>query len=370
MAVVGTLSGSMLVNGHAKTREFRKTAVYVMQFDNLFPNLSARETLWFVAELRLKKSISVCSKSVLIKQLLKQLDLSQVADTRIGQGDSSGGLSGGQKRRVTIAIELVTNPSLVFLDEPTSGLDAYGSLKVMKVLKSLADNSCTIICTIHQPRSDIFKLFNNLLLLKAGQTMYFGPAKDCITHFKSAGVSVDSTVNPADFILDLTHAPSYEKLDTLVQLYLNGALSKRTEAVVAQIEQGMFEELPQELESNGEQDHKYVTSFIQQSSTLLHRSIMNESRNASYISSWVIGAVMMLFYGALYSNILLPEGTDSFGLATVVSSIDAQLSDQGVCTLSPETLTSLTNTSSAALNERVDECGAGLLAINRLGFAR
>ena len=203
----------------------------------------ARETLWFVAQLRLSKSIGTKAKVERIDKLLTELDLAHVADERIGGiGGSSGGLSGGQKRRVTVAIELVTNPSLVLLDEPTSGLDAYGSLKVVKVLKLLAERGRTVVCTIHQPRADIFKLFDKLLLLKDGETMYFGDAQSSLEYFSRYGVEVDTTVNPADFVVDLTHVQkdsnggtSQVKLDELVEKYRSSEEATRVNQVLQSV---------------------------------------------------------------------------------------------------------------------------------------
>lgn len=208
------------------------------------PHYLVRETLWFVAQLRLAKIVGAAGKVERIQKLLNELDLAHVADTRIGgDGASSGGLSGGQKRRVTVAIELVTNPALVFLDEPTSGLDAYGSLKVIKVLKQLAERGRTIVCTIHQPRADIFKLFDKLLLLKDGTTMYFGGANNSLDYFAEQGVQVDKSVNPADFVVDLTHVQkdseggtSQLQLDELVAKYRSSASAQRVAQLIASVE--------------------------------------------------------------------------------------------------------------------------------------
>lgn len=110
-------------------------------------------------------------------------------------------ISGGEKRRVSIACELVTSPSILFLDEPTSGLDAYNACNVIECLVTLAKNyNRTVICTIHQPRSNIFALFDQLVLLANGYMVYSGPAKQCQSHFEEIGYSCPPGFNIADFL--------------------------------------------------------------------------------------------------------------------------------------------------------------------------
>ena len=207
----GVISGDIRLNGMPRdARTFRTAAAYVMQSDSTHTVLTVRETLNFAAELRLPGSMRRSARLARVQETLADTDLLHVADTRIGD-DVSGGLSGGQRRRVTVAIELINRPRLLFLDEPTSGLDAYGALQVVGALRKFGDRGQTIACTIHQPRSDIFKLFDQLLLMSAGETMYFGPIDNIYPYFRSVGVPCDTNVNPADFIVDLTHSPEEEE---------------------------------------------------------------------------------------------------------------------------------------------------------------
>lgn len=112
-------------------------------------------------------------------------------------------MSGGERKRVNIACELVTDPSLIFLDEPTSGLDSFNAQNVMSTLLNLAKNDRTVVATIHQPRSSIYQMFDKLMLLSEGQTMYFGQASEAVTYFGSLGYSCPSVFNPADYFVDL-----------------------------------------------------------------------------------------------------------------------------------------------------------------------
>lgn len=147
---------------------------------------------------------------------MQDLDLTALQHTKIGD-ERTGGLSRGQKRRVTVAIELITSPSVIFLDEPTSSLDAYSSLKLMQLLQKLAHRGGrTIVCTIHQvhppttlytlqPRSDIFQLFDTLFMMVKGRVGYFGHVDRIASYFSTIGYPIPPRLNPADFIIDLTH---------------------------------------------------------------------------------------------------------------------------------------------------------------------
>jgi ABC-type multidrug transport system ATPase subunit len=113
------------------------------------------------------------------------------------------GISGGERKRLNIATELVTDPSLIFLDEPTTGLDSFAAQSAVQMLLNLAKNSRTVIATIHQPRSSIFSLFDMLFLISEGRTMFFGPAREAVPYFSTLGYKCPATFNPSDFFIDL-----------------------------------------------------------------------------------------------------------------------------------------------------------------------
>ena len=114
------------------------------------------------------------------------------------------GISGGEKKRLQIAVELLRNPDILFLDEPTSGLDSRTSEKLMDTLRSVADQGVAVVCTIHQPRYSIFYKMDNLLLLTKGMLVYFGPATKAVEYFSEQGYECPENGNPADFIVDVT----------------------------------------------------------------------------------------------------------------------------------------------------------------------
>lgn len=139
-----------------------------MQDDALTATATVRECLLFSANLRLGAGVSVEDKEALVDEVLVELGLNKCRDTFIGS-ERSKGISGGERKRTSIGVELITDPSLVFLDEPTSGLDSYSAYKIVELLKALSHQGrCTIMCTIHQPSSEIFLLFDNCIMLKSG----------------------------------------------------------------------------------------------------------------------------------------------------------------------------------------------------------
>ncbi|KAJ1941117.1 (ABC) transporter, partial [Linderina pennispora] len=147
--------------------------------------------------------MSRAAKEERVREVLEELGLWTVRDSRIGKSGARG-ISGGEMRRVSIACELVTSPSIIFLDEPTSGLDAYNAYVVMDTLSQLARRyGRTVICTIHQPRTDIFSMFDRLIILAAGQMCYSGPANTMVQYLESIGHPVPEGYNIADFSIDL-----------------------------------------------------------------------------------------------------------------------------------------------------------------------
>ncbi|KNE55746.1 hypothetical protein AMAG_01623 [Allomyces macrogynus ATCC 38327] len=204
----GVIKGELLVNGRVLDRhEFRTMVGFVDQEDMLMPTLTVEETILYSALLRLPKDMSYEAKWNRVRETMIELGISHIAKSQIGDATTRG-ISGGEKRRVSIACELVTSPSILFLDEPTSGLDSYNAHNVVECLVQLARNyNRTVIFTIHQPRSDIFTMFDQLLLLSKGHMMYSGPALAAGNHFANLGFPCPAGYNIADFLIDLTMGP-------------------------------------------------------------------------------------------------------------------------------------------------------------------
>ena len=139
------------------------------------------------------------------ERVIARLRLGKCADTVIGTEGLRRGISGGERKRTNVAIELVTSPALLFLDEPTSGLDSFTSLEVLKCLKELASDGRGVVCTIHQPSSDLFSLFDELLFLSEGRVAYQGPAEAAMDYFLQLGHACPENYNPADFFIKVLH---------------------------------------------------------------------------------------------------------------------------------------------------------------------
>ena len=177
------IEGELLANGTTYQSDFGKFAAYVMQNDVLMHTFTPEEALSFSAQLRLPGTRA--EKTQIIENLLLQLKLQRARHTLIGSPELGiKGISGGERRRTSIGVELITNPSVLFLDEPTSGLDSFTSWAIINMLKKQAlKNNTTVVFTIHQPNGDTFRLFDRLLLLVEGKFIYQGAADEAVQYF-------------------------------------------------------------------------------------------------------------------------------------------------------------------------------------------
>ncbi|KAF5342525.1 hypothetical protein D9611_002045 [Ephemerocybe angulata] len=199
------VDGVVLVNGRdVADAEFRKVMGFVDQEDTLMGTLTVYETVLYSALLRLPREMSYEAKKYRTLETLNELGILGIKDSPIGVSGRRS-ISGGEKRRVSIACELVTSPSILFLDEPTSGLDAFNAFNVVESLVSLARNyNRTVIFTIHQPRSNIVALFDQLVVLSAGKLVYSGEMHKCGDYLESIGEPCPPGFNIADYLIDLT----------------------------------------------------------------------------------------------------------------------------------------------------------------------
>lgn len=222
------VEGGVLYNDIALApQEARQVVGYVLQHDHLLPHLTVRETLRYAGYLRLPPSLTRQRKLQIVEEVIMELGLKDCANRRVG-GDGAHGISGGERRRVSIGIQMLTDPGVLFLDEPTSGLDSYTANKLVSTLADLAHQGRTIVCTIHQPRSDIFQLFDDVMLLSKGHQVYYGPAQSMLDYFQRLGYVCPTHTNPADYALDLiaidlrspeVERASYKRLAKLTAQY-------------------------------------------------------------------------------------------------------------------------------------------------------
>lgn len=193
-------SGRTLFNGSEDMSAIR--SAYVIQQDILLHTLTVRETLRYAAQLRLPSSVTQAERKQMVEEVIAELSLKEAAETRIGN-HAHKGCSGGEKRRTSLGVQLLSNPSLLWLDEPTTGLDSTSAYQVVKTLRNLARKGRTIIVTIHQPRSEIWRLFDNVILLTRGSPAYTGSARDCLGYFAKLGHEMPPFTNPAEHLIDV-----------------------------------------------------------------------------------------------------------------------------------------------------------------------
>jgi len=205
-ALSANIQAGIFVNGSpCNPKTFRRISAYVEQEDALVGSLTVRETLSFAARLSLPSSVSKLERIQRIEALTTAFGLQNQANNLIGTPIRKG-ISGGQKRRVSVAAQLITSPKLLFLDEPTSGLDSAASFEVISFVKDIAKkHNLIVITSIHQPSTSTFAMFDKLLLLSQGATAYSGPVSEVQPYFESCGFPIPLYMNPAEFIIDFVN---------------------------------------------------------------------------------------------------------------------------------------------------------------------
>ncbi|KFO12338.1 ATP-binding cassette sub-family G member 2, partial [Balearica regulorum gibbericeps] len=329
------LSGDILINGAPQPANFKCTSGYVVQDDVVVGTLTVRENLKFSAALRLPKSVKEQEKDERVNQIIKELGLSKVADSKVGT-QFTRGVSGGERKRTNIGMELITDPAILFLDEPTTGLDASTANAVLLLLKRMAIQGKTIIISIHQPRYSIFRLFDNLTLLAAGRVLYHGPAQHAIGYFQSIGYKCEPYNNPADFFLDIingdstavamsrtdeTNTESTEEhtecdktlAEKLAEKYSNSAYYQETKAVLENISPGNIKKTKAVF-----RQITYANSFLHQLKWVSKRTFKNLVGNPqASIAQLCVTTFLGLVVGAIFFG--LKE--DSAGLQNRVGAM-------------------------------------------------
>lgn len=200
----GRLAGNITYNGKPFSNAMKRNTGFVTQDDVLYPHLTVTETLVFTALLRLPNGLSKEEKIQHAEAVITQLGLTKCNNSIVG-GERLRGISGGERKRVSIGQEMLINPSLLFLDEPTSGLDSTTAQRIVSTLWELSNGGRTVVMTIHQPSSRLFYMFHKVLLLSEGNPLYFGRGSEAVDYFSSIGYSPMVVMNPADFLLDLAN---------------------------------------------------------------------------------------------------------------------------------------------------------------------
>jgi ABC-type multidrug transport system ATPase subunit len=198
-------AGSVKISGveAESIRKLTRIVGFVPQADVMLPMLTVREQLRFSAHLRMPRNVHRADVETYVGLILEMLGLDHVQHTIVGD-ERMRGISGGQKKRVNVGIELAANPALVFLDEPTSGLDSTSAVELLNCLRAFARHGVTVAAVVHQPRWAVFSAFDDLVLLRSGgYTEYVGPTLQMASHFEKQGFPFPARENPADFMMDI-----------------------------------------------------------------------------------------------------------------------------------------------------------------------
>ncbi|CAL8079445.1 unnamed protein product [Prunus armeniaca] len=239
----GTIEGEIRIGGYPKVQDtFARISGYCEQSDIHSPQITVEESVVYSAWLRLPSQIDSNTKAEFVNEVLETIELDGIKDCLVGIAGVSG-LSTEQRKRLTIAVELVANPSIMFMDEPTSGLDARAAAIVMRAVKNVSATGRTVVCTIHQPSIDIFEAFDELILMKTGgHIIYCGPlgknSSRVIEYFESIpGLpSMKDNYNPATWMLEVTSKSAEAELGIdFSQIYKESALNEKNKRLVKQL---------------------------------------------------------------------------------------------------------------------------------------
>ncbi|KAL2354972.1 putative ABC transporter [Cryomyces antarcticus] len=315
-AADANVKANVYINGtQSSPSRFRQISSYVEQEDALVGSLTVRETLSFAARLSLPSTVSKMERLQRIEALLTAFGLQGQANNLIGTPIRKG-ISGGEKRRVSVASQLITSPKLLFLDEPTSGLDSAASFEVISFVKDIAKkHNLIVIASIHQPSTSTFAMFDKLLLLSQGGTAYSGPVSEVQPYFDSSGFPIPLYMNPAEFIIDFVNtdfARDRKEIDQqLNMVHSSWHKSALATATVSELQEEMSRP-PSENTAEPEQQNSTVDK-LKIPIVLIHRSFIKSYRD-------------VIAYGiriAMYMGLAIMMGTVWLRLGTTQNNIQA-----------------------------------------------
>ncbi|MCO5595653.1 hypothetical protein L7F22_049698 [Adiantum nelumboides] len=301
----GHIEGHISISGYPKKQDtFARIAGYCEQTDIHSPNVTVGESVAYSAWLRLPKDVDKSARMMFIDEVMELVELDSIQDAIVGLPGVNG-LSTEQRKRLTIAVELVANPSIIFMDEPTSGLDARAAAIVMRTVRNTVNTGRTVVCTIHQPSIDIFEAFDELLLMKrGGQVIYAGPlgkhSHKLVEYFESiAGVpKLKEGYNPATWVLEITSPSSESRLAVdFADIYESSSLFQENLVMIHQLSVPPVESKDLHFST------KYSKGFAVQLLASLWKQNLSYWRNPAYNAVRLfLTTIIAIMLGAIFWN--------------------------------------------------------------------
>ncbi|KAK3019263.1 hypothetical protein RJ639_004212 [Escallonia herrerae] len=339
----GYIEGDNKISGYQKEqRTFARISGYVEQNDIHSPQVTVWESLWFSSCLRLPKEVNKEQRHEFVEEVMRLVELDTLKNALVGLPGSSG-LSTEQRKRLTIAVELVANPSIIFMDEPTSGLDARAAAIVMRTVRNTVDTGRTVVCTIHQPSIEIFEAFDELLLMKRGGRVIYGgklgeKSQTMIKYFQGIhGITpIQDGYNPATWMLDISTPAAEQRIgQDFAEIYRNSDQFREVEASIEQMS----------IPVSGSEPLKFATTYSQDALSQFRICIWKQFlvywRSPPYnavrlffttLSALILGSIfwdigskrdntqdLFVVMGALYSAVLFLGVNNSSSVQPVVS---------------------------------------------------
>ncbi|XP_059659359.1 pleiotropic drug resistance protein 2-like [Cornus florida] len=305
----GYIEGSINISGYPKNQEtFARVSGYCEQNDIHSPYVTVYESVLYSAWLRLAKDVNTETRKMFVEEVMDLVELNPLRNALVGLPGVDG-LSTEQRKRLTIAVELVANPSIIFMDEPTSGLDARAAAIVMRTVRNTVDTGRTVVCTIHQPSIDIFEAFDELLLMKrGGQVIYAGSlgrqSHKLVEYFEAVpGVTkIKDGYNPATWMLEVSSSQVESQLDVdFAQIYANSSLYQRNQDLIKELS------TPEPGSKDLYFPTKYSQSFITQCKACFWKQHWSYWRNSQYNA---IRFFMTIVIGVIFGVIFWGKGDE------------------------------------------------------------
>ncbi|XP_043198378.1 protein white-like isoform X1 [Amphibalanus amphitrite] len=303
------VTGGRTINGETTNlSSIKKIGAYVQQDDLMIGTLTVREHLRFQALLRMDSHVPYEARMKRVADVIQDLGLTKCADTVIGSPSlGKKGISGGEMKRLSFACEVITDPPLMLCDEPTSGLDSFMAQNVVAVLKTLAERGKTVICTIHQPSSEVYAMFDRVLLMAEGRVAYMGDVDGAYDFFREVGYACPTNFNPADFFIQtMAIVPGNEeqcrqRVDKIATRFQECKLGQDISKEAGKLVQSITSGNSADVDTDASYRSDYKAGWWSQFKAVFWRSVISNIREPMVLKVKIIQTVFIsLLFGVIY----------------------------------------------------------------------